>query len=72
MQWINNNCFQVKYIVKVDDDMFVNIFVLIEYFLFQIYKKEKVIMCLLKENRISVIVRNFKSKWNVLEYIFKN
>lgn len=72
MQWINDNCFQVKYIVKVDDDMFVNIFVLIEYFLFQIYKKEKVIMCLLKENRISVIVRNCKSKWYVLEYIFKN
>lgn len=26
MQWINDNCLQAKYIVKADDDMFVNIF----------------------------------------------
>lgn len=72
MQWINDNCLQAKYIVKADDDMFVNIFALTEYLLPQIYKKEKVIMCSLKENRTSVIVRNPKSKWYVPEYILKN
>lgn len=71
MQWINDNCIQAKYIVKADDDMFVNIFALTEYLLPQIYRKEKAIMCSLKENRTSVIVRKPESKWYVPEYIFK-
>ncbi|XP_048778012.1 beta-1,3-galactosyltransferase 1-like isoform X1 [Ostrea edulis] len=71
MQWINDNCLQAKYIVKADDDMFVNIFALTEFLVSQIYNKKKVIMCSLKENQTSIIVRDPKNKWYVPDYIFK-
>ncbi|XP_062571285.1 beta-1,3-galactosyltransferase 1-like, partial [Saccostrea cucullata] len=71
MQWINDNCLHAKYIVKADDDMFINIFAMTEFLVSQIFHKNKVIMCSLKENNTSVIVRDRNSKWFVPDHIYK-
>ncbi|XP_060074182.1 beta-1,3-galactosyltransferase 5-like [Ylistrum balloti] len=70
MKWINENCIQAKFILKADDDMFVNIFALIEYLISQIYEKNKVVMCHAKENDTSPIERNKNSKWYVPPNVF--
>ncbi|OWF51150.1 beta-1,3-galactosyltransferase 5-like [Mizuhopecten yessoensis] len=70
MKWINENCIQAKYILKADDDMFVNIFATIEYLISQIHDKKKVVMCHAKENDTSPIERDTRSKWYVPAHVF--
>ncbi|XP_033742498.1 beta-1,3-galactosyltransferase 5-like [Pecten maximus] len=70
MKWINENCIQAKYILKADDDMFVNIFASVEYLISQIYEKKKVVMCHAKENDTSPIERNKNSRWYVPPDVF--
>lgn len=71
MKWINENCIQAKYVLKADDDMFVNVFALVEYLISQIYEKDKVVMCHAKENDTSPIERNKNSKWYVPPNVFQ-
>ncbi|KAJ8298250.1 hypothetical protein KUTeg_024781 [Tegillarca granosa] len=71
VQWINDYCSQAKYIVKADDDIFLNIFAAIEYLVSQIYEKDYAIMCHLKEADTSPIMRDPKSKWYVPKEVFE-
>ncbi|XP_067660447.1 beta-1,3-galactosyltransferase 1-like [Haliotis asinina] len=65
INWINDNCLQARYVVKADDDMFVNIFMVVEYVLPTIYKKQRTVVCHYKKRGTSVIVRDPKDKWFV-------
>ncbi|XP_033742075.1 beta-1,3-galactosyltransferase 5-like [Pecten maximus] len=65
LQWINSNCLHAKYIIKADDDMFVNIFYVIEFGVSEIFTLNKVLLCHVRENNTSEIMRNKDSKWYV-------
>lgn len=70
LRWINEHCIKAKYILKADDDMFVNIFAVIEYLITQIFDKKRVVMCHAKDNDTSTIIREKASKWYVPEHVF--
>ena len=72
IQWINQHCIKAKYILKADDDMFVNIFAVAEFLVTQIYDKDKAIMCRLRHEGSSPIIRDRKNKWFVPKEIFPN
>ncbi|XP_069130773.1 beta-1,3-galactosyltransferase 1-like [Argopecten irradians] len=63
LDFVNNRCQQAKYILKVDDDIFVNIYSLIEKFIPQIMKKPKSVVCQGKYKHKLVSDRN--SKWYI-------
>ena len=67
LQWLVDFCSKPtpRFIVKVDDDFFVNPFMLIEDFLSDVHQKVNFVSCHAKEN--SPVVRNEKSKWYVPE-----
>ncbi|OWF45123.1 beta-1,3-galactosyltransferase 5-like [Mizuhopecten yessoensis] len=69
LQWINSNCLHAKYILKADDDMFVNIFYVIEFGVSEIFTLNKVIMCQVRPNNTNEIIRNRNSKWYVPDHI---
>ncbi|XP_060069817.1 uncharacterized protein LOC132549866 [Ylistrum balloti] len=69
LQWINDNCLHAKYIIKADDDMFVNIFYVIEFAVSEIFTENKVIMCHVRPNNTNVIVRNRNSRWYIPDNI---
>ncbi|XP_071087835.1 lactosylceramide 1,3-N-acetyl-beta-D-glucosaminyltransferase-like isoform X2 [Haliotis cracherodii] len=65
IKWINDNCAQARYVIKSDDDMFVNMFMVVEDFLPMICKKQRTVVCHYKKHGTSVIIRNPKDKWYV-------
>lgn len=65
LQWINNNCMQAKYIIKADDDMFINTFHLIEYGVSTMFKEKRKVLCSLRRKGTIDINRNQKDKWYV-------
>lgn len=67
LQWISDHCSDPvpQFIVKVDDDFFVNPFMLIEELLPDVWEKDNFVSCHAKEN--SPVVRNKNSKWYVPE-----
>ncbi|XP_033742496.1 N-acetyllactosaminide beta-1,3-N-acetylglucosaminyltransferase 2-like [Pecten maximus] len=70
-RWITEYCPKADLIVKVDDDMFVNIFLLLDVY-FPKYKDNTRFMgCQVRHKGTSPIVRN-KSKWQVKGDEFKN
>ncbi|XP_060074184.1 lactosylceramide 1,3-N-acetyl-beta-D-glucosaminyltransferase-like [Ylistrum balloti] len=70
-RWISEYCPDADLIVKVDDDMFVNIFLLLEVY-FPKYKDNPRFMgCQVRHKGTSPIVRD-KSKWQVNQDEFKN
>ena len=72
MKWIHTHCSNTKYVLKTDDDIFINIFELLEHILPTIDSSKNVIACHIKESGSSVIVRNKNSKWYVPEHFFPN
>ena len=72
MKWIHDHCSNAKYVLKTDDDIFVNVFEIFEHILPTIDSKQKIIACHVKENGTSPIVRNKNSKWYVPDYVFPN
>lgn len=71
LHWIYNICSQAKYILKADDDIYVNVFLLIEYFMPQVWNKEKAIICHYKTKGTSPIVRASTNKWYIPKNIFE-
>ena len=70
-RWISEFCSNTELVVKVDDDMFVNIFNLVDHYL-PIYRNaSRKIMCHLRPQGTSPIMRE-KSKWQVHVDHFKN
>ncbi|XP_076117481.1 uncharacterized protein LOC143085162 isoform X2 [Mytilus galloprovincialis] len=67
LQWVVDFCSSPvpRYIVKVDDDFFVNPFMLVEEFISEVWEKENFVACHYKEN--SHVVRTKNSKWNIPE-----
>lgn len=65
LQWINNNCLHAKYAIKADDDMFVNLFYVMEFGLSELSRQNKVIMCQRRPKNSIEIIRNKSSKWYV-------
>lgn len=67
LQWVGDHCSDPvpRFIVKVDDDFFVNPFMLIEEMLPDVWEKDNFVSCHAKEN--SPVVRNKDSKWYVPE-----
>ncbi|XP_060078841.1 beta-1,3-galactosyltransferase 1-like [Ylistrum balloti] len=63
LDFVNNRCTQAKYILKTDDDIFVDMYALIEKIIPQIMKKPKSIVCERKYNHSIVTDRN--SKWYI-------
>lgn len=71
VRWINDYCSQARYVLKVDDDVFVNIFLLLEMYLPQIFNKQHAIVCHLKLNGTHGIERRPTMKWAVPANILK-
>ncbi|XP_061164671.1 beta-1,3-galactosyltransferase 1-like isoform X2 [Saccostrea echinata] len=70
-RWLSEFCSNVEMVVKVDDDMFVNIFYLMEYYLPKYRKSKRSLMCHNRPKGTSPIMRQ-KSKWQVKDEQFKN
>lgn len=71
LRWIYQYCPQAKYIIKADDDIYVNIFLLVEKIISQIWQNNLALVCHYKKNGTSPIVRSPSSKWYVPNTIFK-
>lgn len=70
-RWITENCPQAKFIVKIDDDVFLNPFKLVNDFFPKLdYKNGRQLACQVRPKNTSPIVRG-KSKWKVAEEEFK-
>ncbi|KAK7496578.1 hypothetical protein BaRGS_00012230 [Batillaria attramentaria] len=65
LRWVNDHCSNARYILKADDDMFVNIFSLLEHTLNHLAGSERTVLCHAKAANTSQIVRDPKSKWYV-------
>lgn len=65
-RWIQEYCPHAKLIVKVDDDMFVNPFVLHEVFYKEHSQASRRIVCHVRLKSTSSILRGQNSKWRVL------
>lgn len=70
-RWVNEFCSNADLIVKVDDDMFVNIFLLLEYYFPRYKDNPRFMACQVRGKGTSPIVRD-KSKWQVNRDEFKN
>lgn len=70
-RWLCDFCSNVDMVVKVDDDMFVNIFYLMEYYLPKFRNTTRHVMCQTRPKGTSPIMRE-KSKWQVSENQFKS
>ena len=71
IRWIYQHCPQAKYIVKADDDIYVNIFLLVEKIISEIWQDRLTLVCHYKKNGTSPIIRSPSSKWYVPNTIFK-
>ena len=70
LHWINEYCTNARYVLKADDDIFINTFALVEYLISQIHDKHKAIMCALKENNTSPIIREPNKKWYLPKEVY--
>ncbi|KAL3871977.1 hypothetical protein ACJMK2_039948 [Sinanodonta woodiana] len=70
LKWINQNCRKAKFVLKVDDDIFVDIFKVVHKLVPSLKNKARNIVCYVKEENTSPIVRDKGSKWYIPEHIF--
>lgn len=71
LRWIYQYCPQAKYIIKADDDIYVNMFLVVEKIISEIWQHPQTLACHFKKNGTSPIVRAPSSKWYVPNEIFK-
>lgn len=71
LRWISEACSQAKFIVKVDDDVFLNVFKLMQQIEGEFRNKTRHIWCPVRRKGTSVIQRD-KGKWVISENEFKN
>uniref|UniRef100_A0A0B6Z8D7 Hexosyltransferase n=1 Tax=Arion vulgaris TaxID=1028688 RepID=A0A0B6Z8D7_9EUPU len=69
-RWISEHCPQAKFIIKIDDDVFVNPFTLVRNILPAFQNKTRHIVCHLRRSGTSPIIRG-KSKWQVHDDEFR-
>ena len=69
-KWLYERCSNVKIILKVDDDVIINMFTFLKYFAPKFLKKEKHMAC--RRLTSSRIDRNKKSKWYVSTELLKD
>ena len=69
-RWTQDFCPQAEMIVKIDDDMFLNVFILLENFYPKFKSRKRSISCHFRKKGTSPIVRG-ASKWHVDEHIFR-
>lgn len=71
LRWISEYCPEAKIIVKVDDDVFLNVFKLMEEIHSTFENKTRSIWCTVRYNGTSEIQRK-KGKWKIDDNEFKN
>lgn len=71
LRWINENCPQAQFIVKVDDDVFLNVFHLFHLIENEFQNKRKHIWCHMLPERTDIIPR-IDTKWDVPVNEFHN
>ncbi|ESO93936.1 hypothetical protein LOTGIDRAFT_74929, partial [Lottia gigantea] len=71
IQWINTHCMQTRYVIKADDDIFINVFKIIEDLFPVLSQRKQTVMCHFHKAGQSVIVRNPKSQWYIPNGVFK-
>ncbi|XP_070197231.1 UDP-GlcNAc:betaGal beta-1,3-N-acetylglucosaminyltransferase 9-like [Littorina saxatilis] len=65
LRWVNDHCPQAGFVLKADDDMFVNVFSLLETFMQRLSGHSRTVMCHAKLANTSAIIRDPKSRWFV-------
>lgn len=63
LDFVNNRCSHAKYILKADDDVFVNLYSLIEKYVPQMVNQTKTVVCQTRENSKAISDQN--SNWFV-------
>ncbi|XP_052795955.1 lactosylceramide 1,3-N-acetyl-beta-D-glucosaminyltransferase-like isoform X1 [Mya arenaria] len=71
LRWITENCKQARFIIKVDDDVFLNVFKVLEKVETEFKNKTRNIWCPVRKKGTSEIQRK-SGKWKVDEREFKN
>ncbi|KAH3839673.1 beta-1,3-galactosyltransferase 1-like [Dreissena polymorpha] len=67
LSWIHERCKHIRYVMKVDDDIFVNIFELTRNLLPQLHPDSLSVACHVVPAGISPIVRSENSRWYIPE-----
>ncbi|KAK3586440.1 hypothetical protein CHS0354_030695 [Potamilus streckersoni] len=70
LRWIYQNCRKAKFVLKVDDDIFVDMLKVVHGLVPSLTNKTRNIVCSVKEENTSIIVRDKESKWYLPEHIF--
>lgn len=72
LSWVSRFCPHVKYVIKSDDDIFVNLFDVMHRILPTMSHDQKYIACHVIEAGTSPIVRDPKNKWYIPPHVFPN
>ncbi|XP_052278245.1 beta-1,3-galactosyltransferase 1-like isoform X3 [Dreissena polymorpha] len=70
-RWVSEYCSHAKYVVKTDDDVFLNVFKMFEKIDTNVFNKQKHIWCPVRQNGTSEIQRE-KGKWKIDASLFPN
>lgn len=71
LRWVADHCSQAQFIVKVDDDVFLNVFQLFQLITSDFQFKQRSIWCHMLPERTDVIPRS-GTKWDVAKSEFQN
>lgn len=69
LRWVHTHCRQTRFVLKADDDMLVNVFVLAERLLDQLAGNTRTIMCQAKTNAGSNIIFRGSGRWAVPDHL---
>ncbi|XP_041364168.1 beta-1,3-galactosyltransferase 5-like [Gigantopelta aegis] len=70
LKWINDYRIHAKYVIKADDDIFVNVFKVVEDILPMLSSRNTTVACHFKTSGTSVIIRDPQSIWFVSKDVF--
>ena len=65
LRWVNDHCSHARFVLKADDDVFVNVLSLAESYLQRLAGQRRTVMCHIKAGDTAVIIRDPRSKWFV-------